>query len=128
MQALLVDAPNEKVATIDREHREITQREAVVTQRVNESAGANRRATKMLIDMLKEAEQKAAATAPPPEEPAKLNRRIERSSSFSWPGAVARSRLKQPRRACSNGGLAISRGVSIRDNGVSVRDNTERLR
>jgi len=37
---------------------------------VNESAGANLRATKMLFDMIKEVEQKAGAAAPP--EPAKL--------------------------------------------------------
>ena len=58
LPALLVDALNEKgVVTIDGEHREITKREAVVTQLVNESAGANLRATKMLIDMLKDVEK-----------------------------------------------------------------------
>jgi hypothetical protein len=48
---------------------QITKREAIVTQMVNESAKANLRATKMLFDMMKEVEQKAGA-APP--EPAKL--------------------------------------------------------
>ena len=60
LPALLADALNEKVvATIDGERREITKREAVVKQLVNESAGANLRATKMLIDMLRDIEQKA---------------------------------------------------------------------
>jgi hypothetical protein len=47
------------VVTIDGERREITKREAVVKQLVNESAGANLRATKMLIDMLRDVEKKA---------------------------------------------------------------------
>ena len=50
---MLVDALNEKVVvTIDGERREITKREAVATQLVNESTRANLRATKMLTDML----------------------------------------------------------------------------
>jgi Family of unknown function (DUF5681) len=66
LPALLVDALNEKVVvTIDGERREITKREAVVTQMVNESARANLRATKMLIDMLKDVEKKAGVTPPP---------------------------------------------------------------
>ena len=63
---------NEPVyATIDGKRRKITKREAIVTQMVNESAGANLRATKMLFDMMKEVEQKVGAAAPP--EPAKLS-------------------------------------------------------
>ena len=66
LPALLVDALNEKVVvTIDGERREITKREAVATQLVNESTRANLRATKMLIDMLKDAEKKAGVTPPP---------------------------------------------------------------
>jgi hypothetical protein len=62
LPALLVDALNEKVVvTIDGERREITKREAVATQLVNESTRANLRATKMLTDMLKDAEKKAGA-------------------------------------------------------------------
>ena len=69
--SLLTAALNEPVyATIDGKRRKITKREAIVTQMVNESAGANLRATKMLFDMIKEVEQKAGAAAPP--EPAKL--------------------------------------------------------
>jgi hypothetical protein len=52
--------------TIDGVRREITKREAVATQLVNKSTGADLRATKMLIDMLKDAEKKAGV-APPPE-------------------------------------------------------------
>src|SRR5208282_3249376 len=61
LPALLVGAPKEKVvATIDGERPEITKRQAVVTQLVNGSAGADLRATKMPIDMdmLKDAEKK----------------------------------------------------------------------
>jgi hypothetical protein len=52
--------------TIDGERRKITKREAVIHQPVNKSAGAGLRATKMLIDMMKDIENKAGA-APPPE-------------------------------------------------------------
>jgi hypothetical protein len=55
--------------TIDGNRRKITKREAIVTQMVNKSAKADLRATKMLLDMMKEVEQKAGARAP---EPAKL--------------------------------------------------------
>jgi hypothetical protein len=71
MSSLLIAALNEPVyATIDGKRRKITKRQAIITQMVNESAGANLRATKMLFDMMKEVEQKAGATAPP--EPTKL--------------------------------------------------------
>jgi hypothetical protein len=51
LPALLVEALNEKVvATIDGARREITKREAIVTQLVDKSTGADLRATKMLID------------------------------------------------------------------------------
>ena len=67
LPALLVAALDEKVVvTIDGERREITKREAVATQLVNKSTGANLRATKMLIDALKDVEGKAGV-APPPE-------------------------------------------------------------
>jgi hypothetical protein len=58
--------PHEKVVvTIDGERREITKREAVATQLVNKSTGADLRATKMLIDTLKDAEKKAGVMPPP---------------------------------------------------------------
>ena len=66
LPALLVDALDEEVvATIDGARREITKREAGVIQLVNEAAGADLRATKLLIDMLKDVEKKAAMTPQP---------------------------------------------------------------
>jgi hypothetical protein len=67
LPALLVEALNETVTvTLDGERRKMTKREAVIAQLVNKSAGADLRATKMLIDMLKEIERKAGP-APAPE-------------------------------------------------------------
>jgi hypothetical protein len=69
LPALLVEALDEPVVvTIDGERREITKREAVVTQLVNKSTGADLHATKMLIDTLKGAEKNAGVA--PPSEPA----------------------------------------------------------
>ena len=66
LPALLVEALNDKVVvTTDGERREITKREVIVTQLVNKSAGADLRATKMLIDMLKDVEKKAGARPSP---------------------------------------------------------------
>jgi hypothetical protein len=77
LPALLVDALDEEVvATSDRKRREITKREAVVTQLVYESAGADLRATKLLIDMPKNVEKKAGVT--PPSEPARSPQRTRR--------------------------------------------------
>ena len=68
LPALLADALNEPVfVTIDGERRKITKREAVVHQLVNKSISADLRATKMLFDMMKDAEQKAGVAATPPE-------------------------------------------------------------
>ena len=65
LPALLADALDEPVfVTIDGERRQITKREAIVHQLVNKSTTADLRATKMLFDMMKEAEQKADAVAP----------------------------------------------------------------
>ncbi len=64
----MADALNEPVfVTIDGERRKITKREAVVHQLVNKSTSADLRATKMLFDMMKDAEQKAGVAAPAPE-------------------------------------------------------------
>ena len=52
---------------IDGEQRQLTKREAVVHQLVNKSTTADLRATKMLFDMIKDAEHKAGIVAPPPE-------------------------------------------------------------
>jgi hypothetical protein len=65
LSALLLAALDEPVyVTIDGHRRKITKREAIVTQMVDKSAAADLRATKMLIDMLKEVEAKAG-TVPP---------------------------------------------------------------
>jgi hypothetical protein len=55
------------VVTIDGRRRKLTKREAIVTQMVDKSASADLRATKMLIDMIKDVEHKADDAAPPPE-------------------------------------------------------------
>jgi hypothetical protein len=68
LPALLVDALNETVVmTIDGRRRKLTKREAIVTRMVDKSASADLRATKMLIDMMKDVEHKAGDAAPPPE-------------------------------------------------------------
>ena len=70
LPALLADALNEPVfVTIDGERRKITKREAVVHQLVNKSTSADLRATKMLFDMMKDAEQKAGVASSPPAPP-----------------------------------------------------------
>jgi hypothetical protein len=51
--------------TIDGKRRKITKREAIVTQMVNKSTAADLRATKMLIDMMKDVDQKADVASPP---------------------------------------------------------------
>ena len=67
LAALLVDAVNERTfVTIDGRRRSITKREAIVTQMVDKSASADLRATKMLIDMMRDVEHKTGG-APPPE-------------------------------------------------------------
>src|ERR1700730_17340229 len=66
--ALLAAALNETVSvTIDGRRRTITKREAIVMRMVDKSASADLRATKMLIDMMKDVEHKAGDIAPPPE-------------------------------------------------------------
>jgi Family of unknown function (DUF5681) len=68
MPSLLADALSETVwVTIDGERRRVTKREAVVHQLVDKSTTADLRATKMLFDMIKDAEHKAGVVAPPPE-------------------------------------------------------------
>jgi hypothetical protein len=71
LPALLVEALNNTVVvTIDGKRRQITKREAVATQLVNKSTGAELRTTKMLIDALKDAKKKAGVALP--SEPAPL--------------------------------------------------------
>jgi hypothetical protein len=89
--------------TIDGERREITTREAVVTQLVNKSAAAaDLRATKMLVDMLKDAEKKAGV-APPPSPP-RSSRPMRKSWRPSSPGCA-----NPGSRSC--GSLAAGIGV-----------------
>jgi len=67
LPALLVAALDEPVVvTTEGESRRITKREAVVAQLVDKSAGADWRATKMMLDILQDIEKRAGA-APPPE-------------------------------------------------------------
>jgi hypothetical protein len=64
----LAAALNETVVvTIDGRRRTIIKREAIITRMVDKSASADLRATKMLIDMMKDVELKAGDPAPPPE-------------------------------------------------------------
>ena len=61
LSALLLAALDEPVyVTIDGHRRKITKREAIVTQMVDKSASADLRATKMLIEMMKDVEQRTA--------------------------------------------------------------------
>ena len=67
MAALLFEGLNKKVVVTENgRRRRITLREAITRQLINQSASADLRATKMLLDMIKDAE-KQAAVAPPPE-------------------------------------------------------------
>jgi hypothetical protein len=66
LAALLAAALNEKVTVTENgKRRKVTKREAVIAQLVNKSASAELRATKMLIEMLREIERK---TDPAPAE------------------------------------------------------------
>src|ERR1700746_3289577 len=66
LPALLVAALNEPVVvSANGESRQITKREAVIAQLVDKSTGADLRATKMLIDMLKDVEKQAGVTPAP---------------------------------------------------------------
>jgi Family of unknown function (DUF5681) len=68
LSALLIAALEEPVTlALGGKGRRITKREAIIAQLVDKSAAADLRATRMLIDMLKEVEEKAGAAAPEPE-------------------------------------------------------------
>ena len=67
MATFLFEGLNKKVVVTENgRRRRITLREAITRQLINQSASADLRATKMLLDMIKDAEKQAAA-APPPE-------------------------------------------------------------
>jgi hypothetical protein len=60
LPALLAAALNEKVTVTENgKRRQVTKRGAVIAQLVNKSASAELRATKMLIDMLRDIEKRA---------------------------------------------------------------------
>src|SRR5580693_1826918 len=60
LPALLAAALNEKVTVTENgKRRQVTKRAAVIAQLVNKSASAELRATKMLIDMLRDIEKRA---------------------------------------------------------------------
>ena len=64
LPALLAAALNEKVTVTENgKRRLVTKREAVIAQLVNKSASAELRATKMLIDMLRDIEKRAEPAA-----------------------------------------------------------------
>jgi uncharacterized protein DUF5681 len=70
LPALLVRALGEPViVTTNGRRRQITKREAVIAQLVDKSTGADLRATKMLIDLLKDIEKRAGVTPPPEPSP-----------------------------------------------------------
>ena len=66
----------EGLVTENGRRRRITLREAITRQLINQSASADLRATKMLLDMIKDAEKQAAA-APPPEPSARFTKADE---------------------------------------------------
>ena len=64
LAALLAAALNEKMTVTENgKRRQATKREAVIAQLVKKSASAALRATKMLIDMLREVEKRADRAA-----------------------------------------------------------------
>src|SRR5205823_10941371 len=86
LPALLAAALDEPVyVTTNGRRRKITKREAIITQMVDKSASADLRATKMLIDMMKEIEKKARSQHPHPSR-ARSPRRTRRWCNCSWPG------------------------------------------
>ena len=65
LAALLAAALNEKVTVTENgKRRQVTKREAVIAQLVNKSASAELRATKMLIDMIRESRKRPTRRRP----------------------------------------------------------------
>jgi hypothetical protein len=102
LPALLAAALNEKVTVTENgKRRQVTKREAVIAQLVNKSASAELRATKMLMDMLRDIEKKAepAATAKSPFGPTdkevmqQLIARLRRNMCNGCPWAARRGDL-----------------------------------
>jgi uncharacterized protein DUF5681 len=68
MTVLLVEGLNKKVTVTENgRRRKVTLREAITSQLINQSASADLRATKMLLDLIKDAERQTAAAAAAPE-------------------------------------------------------------
>ena len=66
MTVLLVEGLNKKVTVTENgRRRKVTLREAITSQLINQSASADLRATKMLLDLIKDAERQTAAAAAP---------------------------------------------------------------
>ena len=71
MTALLVEGLYKKVTVTENgRRRKVTLREAITSQLINQSASADLRATKMLLDLIKDAERQTAAAAAAAPEPA----------------------------------------------------------
>ena len=86
--ALLAAAPNEKVTVTENGKRQqVTKREAVIAQLVNKSASAELRATKMLIDMLRDIEKGRSRQRPRKTRSARPTKRW----SNSWSPGCARN-------------------------------------
>ena len=67
LATLLAEALNQPVAVAENgRRRQMTKREVVVAQLVNKSASADPRATKLLLEMVRDLEKRAEASAPPP--------------------------------------------------------------
>ena len=65
LAALLVEGLNKTVTVTENgRRRKATVREAVVSQLINKSASADLRATKMVLDIMRDAEKQAAAAPP----------------------------------------------------------------
>jgi Family of unknown function (DUF5681) len=61
MTALLVEGLNKKVTVTENGRRKVTLREAITSQLINQSASADLRAIKMLLDLIKDAEKQTGA-------------------------------------------------------------------
>src|SRR5208282_1725755 len=121
LPALLAAALNEKVTVTENgKRRQITKREAVITQLVNKSASAELRATKMLIDMLRDIEKRAEplSTAKSPFGPTdkevvqQLVTRLRRNMCNGCPWAAQRVRLEASPAPAPAGGDAMAADLS----------------
>ena len=124
LPALLADALDEPVfVTIDGERRQITKREAVVHQLVNKSTSADLRATKMLFDMLKDAEQKAGVASPAAE--ARRIRYAARVLPGTQPDAVEAARLVAMAQGAEEKAEAAGGGGNVTADAVAVTGSVD---